>query len=47
MWVKEFSERMGVFVNGFQAYLPNTYEQNIAIFEEILWLERVKAGVCL
>jgi len=33
---KEFSERMDVFVKGFEQYLPNTYEQNIAIFEKIL-----------
>ena len=33
---KEFLERMDVFVNGFEKYLPNTYEQNIAIFEKIL-----------
>ena len=33
---KEFSERMDVFVNGFEEYLPNTYEENIAIFEKIL-----------
>jgi len=33
---KEFSERMDVFVNGFEQYLPNTYEQNIEIFEKIL-----------
>ena len=33
---KEFFERMDVFVNGFDQYLPNTYKQNIAIFEKIL-----------
>ena len=33
---KEFSERMDVFVNGFEEYLPNAYEENIAIFEKIL-----------
>ena len=33
---KEFSERMDVFVNGFEQYLPNAYEQNIVIFEKIL-----------
>jgi len=33
---KEFSERMDVFVNGFEEYLPNAYEANIAIFEKIL-----------
>jgi 3-methyladenine DNA glycosylase AlkC len=27
---------MNVFVDGFEKYLPNTYEQNIAIFEKIL-----------
>jgi len=33
---KEFSERMDVFVNGFEQYLSFTYEQNIEIFEKIL-----------
>jgi len=33
---KEFSERMDVFVNGFEEYLPNAYEASIAIFEKIL-----------
>jgi len=33
---KEFSERMDVFVDGFTLYLPNTYEQNIEIFKQIL-----------
>ena len=33
---KEFSERMDVFADGFVQYLPNTYEQNIEIFGQIL-----------
>ena len=33
---KEFSERMDVFVDAFELYLPNDYEQNIKIFENIL-----------
>jgi len=33
---KEFSERMDVFVDAFEQYLPNTYEENINIFEKIL-----------
>jgi len=33
---KEFSERMDVFVDGFEKYLSNIYEQNIEIFEHIL-----------
>jgi 3-methyladenine DNA glycosylase AlkC len=33
---KEFSERMNVFADAFELYLPNDYEQNIKIFENIL-----------
>ena len=33
---KEFSERMDVFVDAFELCLPNDYEQNIRIFENIL-----------
>jgi hypothetical protein len=33
---KEFSERMNVFVSAFELYLPNDYEQNIEMFENIL-----------
>ena len=36
---KEFSERMDVFVDVFELYLPNDYEQNIKIFENILGAE--------
>jgi 3-methyladenine DNA glycosylase AlkC len=33
---KEFSERMDVFADAFDLYLPKNYEQNISIFENIL-----------
>ena len=33
---KEFFERMDVFANAFEVYLPNNYEQNIQIFQNIL-----------
>jgi 3-methyladenine DNA glycosylase AlkC len=33
---KEFSERMDVFVDAFELYLPENYENNIKIFEQIL-----------
>jgi 3-methyladenine DNA glycosylase AlkC len=33
---KEFSERMDVFVDAFELYLPKNYEHNIKIFENIL-----------
>jgi 3-methyladenine DNA glycosylase AlkC len=33
---KEFSERISIFVNAFEQYLPNAYEQNIKLFEKIL-----------
>jgi 3-methyladenine DNA glycosylase AlkC len=33
---KEFSERMNVFADAFELYLPKNYEQNIRIFENIL-----------
>jgi hypothetical protein len=36
---KEFSERMDVFVDAFELYLPKEYEKNIAIFENILGAE--------
>jgi hypothetical protein len=29
---KEFSERMDVFADAFELYLPNNYEDNIKIF---------------
>jgi 3-methyladenine DNA glycosylase AlkC len=36
---KEFSERMDIFVDAFELYLPNNYEQNIKIFGNILGTE--------
>jgi 3-methyladenine DNA glycosylase AlkC len=33
---KEFSERMDVFADAFELYLPKNYKQNISIFENIL-----------
>ena len=33
---KEFSQRNDVFVEAFEKYLPNTYTENIKIFEQIL-----------
>jgi 3-methyladenine DNA glycosylase AlkC len=33
---KEFSDRMDVFADAFELYLPDDYEQNISIFEKIL-----------
>jgi 3-methyladenine DNA glycosylase AlkC len=33
---KEFSERMDVFADAFELYLPENYEQNIRLFEKIL-----------
>jgi hypothetical protein len=36
---KEFSGRMDVFVDAFELYLTNSYEQNIGIFEHILGAE--------
>ena len=39
VWDKELSKRMDVFVDAFELYLPNDYEQNIKIFENILGAE--------
>ncbi|GMO38426.1 MAG: DNA alkylation repair protein [Termitinemataceae bacterium] len=36
---KEFFERMDVFVDAFELYLPENYENNIKIFEQILGAE--------
>ena len=33
---KEFSERIDIFADAFEMALPNSYEQNIAIFQQIL-----------
>jgi 3-methyladenine DNA glycosylase AlkC len=36
---KEFSERINIFVDAFELYLPKEYEKNINIFENILGAE--------
>jgi hypothetical protein len=36
---KEFSERMNIFVDAFELYLPEDYEHSIKIFENILGSE--------
>jgi 3-methyladenine DNA glycosylase AlkC len=36
---KEFSDRMDVFADALELYLPNNYEQNLKIFENILGAE--------
>jgi len=39
---KDFFERMDIFVNAIEYYMPNTYDKNISIFEKILGPELQK-----